>query len=72
MGCRIDPVIDLVEIGQYAGASRDQLLRLTLLLATSMTGRQDDVVMVQADQGQLTWAPVRLSVSNIEFDDSCC
>jgi hypothetical protein len=29
MGCRIDPVIDLVEIGQYAGASRDQLLRLT-------------------------------------------
>jgi hypothetical protein len=46
MGCRIDPVIDLVEIGQCAGASRDQLLRLTLWLATSMTGRQDDVGMV--------------------------
>ena len=71
MGCRIDPVIDLVEIGQYAGASRDQLLRLTLWLATSMTSRQDDVAMVPADQGPLTWAPVRLSVSNIEFDDSC-
>ncbi len=54
MGCRIDPVIDLVEIGQYAGASRDQLLRLTLWLATSMTGRQDDVAMVPADQGPLT------------------
>jgi hypothetical protein len=27
--------------------------------------------MVPADQGPLTWAPVLLSVSNIEFDDSC-
>jgi hypothetical protein len=32
MGCRIDPVIDLVEIGQYAGASRDQLLRLIIIM----------------------------------------
>jgi hypothetical protein len=71
MGCSIDPVIDLVEIGQYAGASRDQLLCLTLWLATSMTGRQDDVAMVLAYQGPLTWAPVWLSVSNIEFDYSC-
>jgi hypothetical protein len=46
-------------------------MRLTLWLTTSMTGRQDDVAMVPADQGQLTLAPVRLSVSNIEFDDSC-
>jgi hypothetical protein len=71
MGCCIDPVMDLVEIGQYAGASLDQLLRITFWLATSMTGRQDDVAMVPADQGPLTWAPVPLSVSNIEFDDSC-
>jgi hypothetical protein len=27
--------------------------------------------MVPADQGPLTWAPVQLSVSNIEIDDSC-
>ncbi len=59
-GCRIDPVINIVEIGQYAGASQDQLLRLTLWLATSMTGRQDDVAVVPADQGPLTCAPARL------------
>ncbi len=31
-GCRIDPVADLVEIGQCAEATRDQLLRLTIWL----------------------------------------
>jgi hypothetical protein len=69
-GCRFDPAINLVEIGQYAGASRDQLLSRCLTL-WSMTGRQDDVAMVLAAQGPLTWAPVLFSVSNIEFDDSC-
>jgi hypothetical protein len=38
---------------------------------TSMTGRQNDVAMVPAYQGQITWAPVWLSVSKIKFDDSC-
>ena len=28
-GCRVDPVIELVEIGQFVDATRDQLLRLS-------------------------------------------
>ncbi len=35
-GCRIDPVSDFVKIGQHADATRNQLLRLTMLLTTSM------------------------------------
>ncbi len=35
-GYRIDPVTYLVGIGQYAEATRAQLLRLTIWLATSM------------------------------------
>ena len=70
-GSRIDPVIDLVEIGQYADATRDQLLRLTMWLATSMRScRHEDAAMAPVDHGPLTWAPVRLSVDNIEFDTS--
>jgi hypothetical protein len=70
-GCHIEPVIDLVEIGQYAEATRRQMLCLTLWLAMSIrSSRQDDVAMVQA-AGPLTWTPVRLSVSNVEFNESC-
>jgi hypothetical protein len=70
-GCRIDPVSDLVEIGQHADATRNQLLRLTMWLATSMRSFQREVTaMVPADRSPLTWAPVRLNVDNIEFDTS--
>jgi hypothetical protein len=45
-GCRTDPVSNLVEIGQHADAARNQLLRLTMWLATSMRPYQhDDVAM---------------------------
>jgi ribonuclease HI len=72
MGYRVDPVIDLVEIGQYADAERDQLLQLTMWLATSMRScRDEDAEMAPADRGPLAWVPVRLSVDNIEFDTSC-
>ncbi len=30
-----------------------------------------DVAIAQVDQGPLTWAPVRLSVNNVQFDNSC-
>jgi ribonuclease HI len=69
-GCRIDPVADLVELGLYAEATRDQLLRLTIWLAASMRSCRD-VAIAQVDQGPLTWAPVRLSVNHVQFDDSC-
>ena len=69
-GCRIDPVTDLVGIGRHAEATRDQLLRLTLWLATSICDGRVEIKQ-QLDQGPLTWAPVRLSVSNVQFDDSC-
>jgi hypothetical protein len=65
-GCRIDLVSDLVEID--ADATRNQLLRLTMWLATSMRSCQHDGV--PADRGPLTWAPVRLNVDNIVFDTS--
>jgi hypothetical protein len=68
-GCRIDPVADLVGIGQYAEATRDQLLRLTIWLAASMLSCRD-VAIAQVDQGPLTWALVRLSVNNVQFDDT--
>ncbi len=71
-GCRIDsnPVADLVGIGWYAEATGDQLLRLTIRLAAS-TRSCRDVAIAQVDQGPLTWAPVRLSVNNVQSDDSC-
>jgi hypothetical protein len=28
-------------------------------------------MIAQVDQGPLTWAPVRLSVNNVQLDDSC-
>jgi hypothetical protein len=63
----VDPVGDLVEIGQFAEEDRDQLLTLTLWLATSMRSRRDeDVIMV--DRGPLAWAPGRLSTEHVEFD----
>ena len=40
-GCRINLVSDLVEIGQHADATRNQLLRLTMWLATSMRSQHD-------------------------------
>ncbi len=53
-GWHIDLVVYLVEIGQYAGAMRHQMLCLTLWLATSIrSSRHDDVAMVPAD-GPLT------------------
>jgi hypothetical protein len=73
-GC-INPVIDLIAIGQYAVADREQLLSLTLWLAPSKrSGRQEDIALVPAD-GPLTWSPVRapvlLSADKVEFDESC-
>jgi hypothetical protein len=50
-------------------ATRNQLLRLTMWLATSMRSCQHDDG-VPADRGPLTWAPVRLNVDNIVFDTS--
>ncbi len=67
-----NPVIDLVGIGQFADAARDQLLQLTMWLATSVRSCSDEAVaMAQVDRGPLAWAPVWLSVDNIEFDTSC-
>ena len=69
---RIDPVTDLVEIGQYADADRDTLLQLTIWLATSLRScRDQDTEMALEDRGPLSWAPVRLSEEHIEFDTSC-
>jgi hypothetical protein len=45
MGCRIDPVADLVEISRYAEATRDQLLRLTIWLAASMRSCRDVAIL---------------------------
>ena len=69
-GCRIDPITDLVGIGRHAEATRGQLLRLTLWLATSIRDSRAEIKQ-QVDQGPLTWAPVRLHVSNVQFDESC-
>jgi hypothetical protein len=66
-GCCIDPVADLMGIGRYAEATRDQLLRLTIWLAASMRTCQDNA-KAQVNQGPLTLAPVPLSV-NVKFDD---
>ncbi len=30
-----------------------------------------DLTIAQVDQGPLTWAPVRLRVNNIQFNNSC-
>ncbi len=66
------PVIDLVEMGQYADADRDTLLQLTIWLATSLRSCRDkDAEMALEDWGPLSWAPVQLSEDNIEFDTSC-
>ncbi len=71
-GCRIDPVADIVGIGRYAEATRDQLLRLTKWLAASVRSCKNETMgMAQVDQGPLTWALVRLSVNNVQFDYSC-
>ena len=67
---RVDPVLDLIEIGQFADADREQLLKLVLWLAPNMRScRKDDAEMV--DRGPLAWAPVRLETENVEFD-TCC
>ncbi len=63
----VDPVGDLVEIGQFAEADRDQLLTLTLWLATSMRSRRDEDV-IMPDRDPLAWAPVRMSTEHLEFD----
>ena len=63
-------VTDLVGIGRHVEATRAQLLRLTLWLATSIRDSRAEVKQ-QVDRGPLSWAPVRLSVSNVQFDDSC-
>ena len=54
-GCLIDPIMDLMGIGRYAEATRDQLLRLTIWLAASMRSCRD-VAIAQVDQGPLTWS----------------
>ncbi len=61
----VDPVGDLVEIGQFAEADRDRLLTLTLWLATRMRSRRDEDV-IMTDRGPLAW--VRLSMEHVEFD----
>jgi hypothetical protein len=67
---RVDPVLDLIEIGQFADADREQLLKLVLWLAPNMRScRKDNAEMV--DRGQLAWAPVQLETVNVEFDTSC-
>ncbi len=67
---RVDPVVDLLEIGQFTDASREQLLQLTWWLAPSLRScKDDDVVMV--DRGPRTWAPVSLSTDRVVFDISC-
>ena len=67
---RVDPVLDLIEIGQFADADRVQLLTLVLWLAPHMrTCRTDNVEMI--DRGPLAWTPVRLETENVEFDTSC-
>ena len=54
--CRIDPVIDLTEIGQFADAARGQLMALVLWLAPSIRPcRTVDADIV--DRGPLAWAP---------------
>ncbi len=60
----LEKIIVLIE------ATRDQRLRLTIWLSASMLSCRD-VAIAQVDQGPLTWAPVRLSVNNVKFDDSC-
>ncbi len=68
----MDPVTqaDLTEIGQYADASREQLLALNLWLAPSLWScRDDDAPM--ADRGPITWKPVQLSTDHVKFDSSC-
>ena len=66
---RIDPVADLVGIGQFADADRSQLLCLTMWLAASIRSRRAaDVIM--DDRGPLAWVPVRLSTEHVEFDTS--
>ncbi|MFM9151927.1 MAG: hypothetical protein ACKOPU_06645, partial [Candidatus Planktophila sp.] len=68
--CRIDPVIDLTEIGQFANADRDQLMTLVLWLAPSIRScRNMDAEMV--DRGPLAWVPARLETEKVEFDISC-
>ena len=67
---RVDPVADLIGIGQFVGASREQLLKLTLGLAPTLRScRDNDVVMV--DRGPLAWEPVRLSTDNVFLDTNC-
>ncbi len=59
------------QLGQFADTGRDALLKLTTWLATSTSlrsFRDDDAEMALVDQGPLSWAPVRLSEENIEFD----
>jgi hypothetical protein len=66
LAARVDPVTDLIEIGQYADASREQLLVLTLWLAPSLGScRDDDAAMLieahlrgnlnRCDSAQTTW-----------------
>ncbi len=63
-------MLDLIEIGQFADADREQLLKLVLWLAPNMRFcRKEDAEMV--DRGPLAWAPVRLETENVEFD-TCC
>jgi hypothetical protein len=70
-GSRIDPVINLVGICQFADAARDQLLLLVMWLVTSVLSCSDEAeaaVMAPADLGPLAWALVLMSVDTIEFD----
>jgi len=68
---RIDPVIELVEIGQFAGASREQLLKLTKWLAPQLRPVMGEgMAAAQRDLNPLAWAPARLSRERVEFDTS--
>jgi len=64
-----DPVVDLVELGQFSTATREELLSLSLWLApTVSTRRLEDVEML--DNNPLQWVPVHLNTEKVEFDTS--
>jgi hypothetical protein len=66
------PVIELIEISQFADAASDQLMtrKLVLWLAPSIRYRRNvDAEMVdRGPGGPLAWAPVQLETEYVEID----
>ena len=65
-GAHIDPVEDLVAIGQFAEAVSADLLALTLWLAPTFTTVVESYVDMK-DRGPLTWELVRLNKEHDKF-----